>query len=217
MASPKAKLPKLSAEDYSRVYEPSDDTFLLCDALEQDRALLQLQGPLVALEIGSGSGCVITFLALLLRAGNVHTHCMATDINPDAAHMTQATAQDNGVLVDVVQTSLVDGLLERLTGKVDVLLFNPPYVPTPDDEVGKSGIEASWAGGEDGRVVIDKFLPLLPQLLSAQGKCYLVLVEDNKPKQIARFLATEYQLKAEIVIKRQACNEALQIMHIQRF
>ena len=27
--------------------------------------------------------------------------------------------------------------------------------------VGGSGIEASWAGGLDGRVVIDRFLPLL--------------------------------------------------------
>ena len=56
---------------------------------------------------------------------------------------------------------MVTGLEVGLREKVDILIFNPPYVPTPADEVGSKGIEAAWAGGEDGRVVIDRFLPLL--------------------------------------------------------
>ena len=48
---------------------------------------------------------------------------------------------------------------------VDVLIFNPPYVPTPKEEVGLRGIEAAWAGGIDGRQVIDEFLPLIQVLI----------------------------------------------------
>ena len=48
-----------------------------------------------------------------------------------------------------------------ISGTVDVLVFNPPYVPTPSDEVGSHGIEAAWAGGTDGREVIDKFIPIM--------------------------------------------------------
>ena len=61
--------------------------------------------------------------------------------------------------MDVIRTHLLSGLETRARGQVDVLLFNPPYVPTPDEEVSGCGIEASWAGGEDGRKVIDAFLP----------------------------------------------------------
>lgn len=38
--------------------------------------------------------------------------------------------------VDVVLTSLVTAVHERLHHKVDVLVFNPPYVPTPSEEIG---------------------------------------------------------------------------------
>jgi methylase of polypeptide subunit release factors len=109
--------------------------------------------------------------------------------------------------VDVVLTNLVAAVHEQLHHKVDVLIFNPPYVPTPSEEIGRlaccfctklvigntsrlviryvwdrarrflvsqnksdvclltytagSGIEASWAGGVDGREVIDVFLPYI--------------------------------------------------------
>lgn len=39
--------------------------------------------------------------------------------------------------VDVVLTSLVTAVHERLHHKVDVLVFNPPYVPTPSEEIGQ--------------------------------------------------------------------------------
>ena len=64
------------------------------------------------------------------------------------------------VLLEPICTDLTGGL--RLSGRVDVLVFNPPYVPTPSEEVGLGGIAASWAGGIDGRQVTDRLLPLVP-------------------------------------------------------
>lgn len=48
-------------------------------------------------------------------------------------------------------------------------------------QVGSHGIEASWAGGLRGREVMDRFFPMIPQLLSNHGLFYLVTVSDNNP------------------------------------
>ena len=61
------------------------------------------------------------------------------------------SARRHGAFGDVVRTDLAGSL--RLSGKVDLLLFNPPYVATPREEMEGSGISISWAGGVDGRCV----------------------------------------------------------------
>jgi release factor glutamine methyltransferase len=119
----------------------------------------------------------------------------ATDINPKAIQVTlQTDSYNNGHAfhedinpIQVVQCDLASDLLSQLQGKVDVLLFNPPYVPTDDCEVvdvttinypyddndnkyatihpSPSIITAAWAGGKDGRRVVDRAIPQIAQLL----------------------------------------------------
>jgi release factor glutamine methyltransferase len=68
--------------------------------------------------------------------------------------------------LDVVTASLATPLLPRLKNSIDVLLFNPPYVPTEQDEVdhaqSTADIQGSWAGGTDGMQVTDVLLRELP-------------------------------------------------------
>lgn len=84
--------------------------------------------------------------------------------------------------MDVLQDDLLRALMPRLHGAVDILVCNPPYVPTPDHEVARGGIAAAWAGGNRGRVVVDRLLPLVPQVLSPRGVFYLVTVPENDPQ-----------------------------------
>eukprot|EP01041_Mallomonas_annulata_P011836 gene11836-24816_t len=162
----RAKLPCLdhfNFHEYQNFYEPSDDTFLLCDTLQYDYSAIVSIQPKICLEIGSGSGCVITFLNLMLQGSNLEPiSYFATDINPNAALATKRTSISNNSYVEVICTDFVSGLKDHLLQAVDVLIFNPPYVPTPANEVGGNSISAAWAGGPDGRVVIDRFLPLIP-------------------------------------------------------
>lgn len=88
----------------------------------------------------SGSGCATAVLSRTITTalGPRHrTHFLATDLNPKAARATLGTGGANGVgLLEVVQGDLLTSLQPRVEGLVDVLVFNPPYVPTPPEEVG---------------------------------------------------------------------------------
>nr|XP_040028166.1 methyltransferase N6AMT1 isoform X1 [Gasterosteus aculeatus aculeatus] len=198
--------------DFRDVYEPAEDSFLLIDALEKDAELLQQMGPCVCLEVGSGSGVVSAFLASLVGPGALY---LCTDVNPAAAQCTAKTASCNDAPLQPVITSLVEGLLPRLSGTVDVLLFNPPYVVTPSEEVGSTGIEAAWAGGERGREVTDKFLPAVPQLLSSNGLFYLVTIAENEPDEIIGFLG-KFGLRGETHMSTRAGNERLSVLRFHR-
>ena len=69
------------------------------------------------------------------------------------------------VTVQCIESNLFSAIESTHAGKIDVLIFNPPYVPTESEEVFGNGIEAAWAGGIDGREVIDRFIPFLPVCL----------------------------------------------------
>ncbi|KAJ3063548.1 HemK methyltransferase member 2 [Podochytrium sp. JEL0797] len=191
-----------TSADYEHVYEPSEDTFLMLDALENDLPLLTENAPSVCLEIGSGSGCVSTFLGFLWP----HAYYLASDINPHAARATKLTGFHNAVPIDPVLSSFATGFGTRLHHNVDVLIFNPPYVVTPSSEVGSHGIEAAWAGGVDGREVLDAFLPQIEGLLSEKGLFYLVTVRENRPLEIMQHMKEVYGLFSKWVASAQANN-----------
>ncbi|CAJ0954747.1 unnamed protein product [Ranitomeya imitator] len=110
-----------------------------------------------------------------------------------------------------ITTDLVSGLLPRLQGHIDLLLFNPPYVVTPSEEVGSNGIEAAWAGGKNGREVIDRFLPLVPELLSSKGLLYLLVLKENNVDNVLEKM-NSYGLQGSAVLSRQAGREHLTIL-----
>jgi methylase of polypeptide subunit release factors len=135
-----AKLPavELSAEELNAVYEPSDDTFLLLDALEADRERLTAAAPALCMEIGCGTGAVITSLSALLP----DSRCIALDINESALAVARRTAALNGraSAVEFVRGDLLSAFrcfeYRREPSLIDVLVFNPPYVPSEPDEIG---------------------------------------------------------------------------------
>lgn len=197
---------------HPEVYEPCDDSFALVDALLADRKNLLEHQPTLCLELGCGSGYVITSLALIVGQ---EAHYIATDINPHAVRVTRETLEAHGVHAELITTNIASGLEKRLAGLVDVIVVNPPYVPTPEDEVGREGIGSAWAGGENGRSVIDKILPVADNLLSEKGWLYLVTLTENNPSEICLQMK-EKGYASRIIVQRLTEEENLQIIKFWR-
>ncbi|KAG5053823.1 hypothetical protein JHK85_006333 [Glycine max] len=200
---------------HQEVYEPCDDSFALVDALLADRNNLLEHRPTLCMEIGCGSGYVITSLALLLGQEGCGINYIATDINPHAVRVTHETLEAHGVGAELIVTDIASGLEDRLAGLVDVIVVNPPYVPTPEDEVGVEGIMSSWAGGENGRSVIDKILPVADRLLSEKGWLYMVTLTANNPSEICHQMRKK-GYASKIVVQRSTEEESLHIIKFWR-
>ncbi|CAM6110537.1 unnamed protein product [Calypogeia fissa] len=196
------------------VYEPCDDSFALVDALLADKVNLVERQPNFCLEVGCGSGYVITSLALLMGS-ECNAHFLATDINEAAAQVTCQTLAAHGVEADVVVTNLVAGLEKRVSGAIDVLVFNPPYVPTSEDEVGMAGLISSWAGGHRGRTVIDRMLAIVDELLSSKGLFYLLTLTANNPGEICQIMQKK-GFASRIIIQRSTEEESLHVLKFWR-
>ncbi|XP_014469179.1 PREDICTED: hemK methyltransferase family member 2 [Dinoponera quadriceps] len=200
---------KLSDEELKTVYEPSEDSYLLIDALEADLEVLEAIKPVICLEIGSGSGVVITALAMALKRYH-SAHFIAVDINPDACKATRKTSLDNSVVVNVLQMNLLDCI--RIRGQVDVILFNPPYVATEYEEVLDDRLVfKTWAGGKHGRQVMEQVFSTIPEILSDAGLFYLVVIKENDPEYILSAFQ-KLNMSGRIVCERKVRGEHLYVL-----
>lgn len=198
----------IDKSEFEHVYEPAEDSFLLIDAIEKDLDLLKARSPALCLEVGSGSGVVITAFGMAFP----ECFCLSTDVNERACNISLSTAKYNKVSFDSVRMDLMSCFIGK---KFDVILFNPPYVVTDSSECKSLGIEASWAGGLKGREVIDRFLSLVPKILSDNGICYMLVIEENIPEEIKGLMyAMGFCTKA--VIFRKVGNEKQYILKMFR-
>lgn len=136
------------------VYSPAEDSDLLLRA-----ALREVRPTDRVLEVGTGSGYVAA--GLLARAAAV----VATDINPHAARY----ARGRGVAA--VRTDLFAGL----SGPFDLVIFNPPYLPTAPEERIDDWLEYALDGGPTGRTTIERFVADAGRVLSLYGRILLLV------------------------------------------
>lgn len=177
------------------VYEPSDDTFLLLGAIEQEP-------PGRLLEIGTGAGLVAVAAA---RAG--HT-VVATDVHPSALALARRNSRKNQCEVRLVLADLHAGIrLERF----DCIAFNPPYLPTRPDQRVPGPVNFAFDGGLDGRSVVARFLERLPSsappVLLVRSSLQGISETDHLFRQAAR--------RPEVRAARTLDDEGLEVVRLE--
>ncbi len=145
---------------YDNVYEPAEDSFLFA------KNLVVKEGERV-LDVGTGSGMLAVIAAK--HAGGV----VAVDLNPFAIRCAKNNSTLNGVnsRVGFIQASLFTAL--NPTNAFNLILFNAPYLPSEEQEI-TSWIDRAWAGGVNGREVVDRFISEVPRYLKPYGRVLLM-------------------------------------------
>lgn len=154
---------------------------------------------------------------------------LSTDVNPLAALRTLRTLSSscNNSKTDrndIILTDLFTAFNPKVTN-FEVIIFNPPYVPTDEAELERAlstrDISASWAGGpRSGRHVIDLFLKGLSTIIDKRSRyiVYLVLLEENHPDDVIRLAKEQCEfVDSSVVLKRRAGIETLYIVRFTSF
>ncbi len=158
------------------VLVPRQETELLVDmALEAARA--RGPGRLLVADIGTGSGCIAIAIARSLPQAVVY----ATDISPEALAIADANRRRHGVegRVRLLQGDLLDPLPEA----VDIIVSNPPYIPTA--RLGQLAPEVrreprpALDGGPDGLRAISRLLEQVPARLRPGGVACIELSPEQ--------------------------------------
>jgi release factor glutamine methyltransferase len=179
--------------DLCQVYSPEADTALLLSA-----ARAEVKPGDRVLEVGTGTGLIAAEMAKVARV-------MATDINPHAA----CCAHERGT--DVVLTDLVSGLW----GTFDLILFNPPYLPTRPEERINDWLESALDGGESGRETIGRFSAVVGRVLAPGGRILLLVSSLTGLDEVKALFATE-GFSADVIRQEPVEDEVLFVLRIHR-
>lgn len=142
------------------VYHPAEDSYMLAGAS------CSLRGEI--LEIGCG--CGIASLSCAKSSGG--NSVLGIDINMGAVTASIANAKRNNIEnASFLRSDLFSSL--KMHG-FDGIMFNPPYLPTSDDERVAGPLNMAFDGGEDGRKVLNRFLSSFDRYLKPGGILLLI-------------------------------------------
>lgn len=176
------------------VFIPRPETEVLVDAvLERIDAA---QAPeAVVVDLCTGSCAIAASIAYERPAATVY----ATELVPETAEVARANAEHSGAgdRVHVLTGDLFAPLPEELRGRVDVVVSNPPYIPTADladlpQEVAAHEPMVALDGGADGLDVVRRIARDALDWLRPGG-VIAIETETSRAKEAARILAEWYE------------------------
>lgn len=143
------------------VYTPQWDTGLLARALCRETVGSTTE----VLDLGTGSG------ALAVQAARLGARVTAVDISRLAVLTARVNTLLAGRRVRVRRGDLADAVPGR---SYDLVVSNPPYVPSPAVGLPRRGRARAWEAGGDGRAFVDRICAAAPTMLRPGGVLLIV-------------------------------------------
>jgi release factor glutamine methyltransferase len=175
------------------VYQPAEDTYLLLKA-----ALNESKPTDEAIELGCGRCLIAAALAQRVKT------LIATDINPHAVMLAKSKG------LDTVRADIFRGI----RAKFDLVIFNPPYLPTSDEEKIEGWLNRAFDGGPSGRDIVFRFLENLRDYLKEDGRALLLISSLTGLEEVKK-KAGEVELDSCVVCHERYFFEHLYVLRLR--
>ncbi len=161
----------LEFEVNSHVLIPRQDTEVLVEEV-----MKIVEPDMEILDMCTGSGCILISLLKLGKNGRG----MGVDISGEALAVAKANAKRHGVHATFLQSDL----FARVTETYDIIVSNPPYIPTKvieelAEEVKFHDPYLALDGKEDGLFFYRSIVKESPNYLKKNGKLYFEIGHDQ--------------------------------------
>ncbi|MDP8886711.1 MAG: methyltransferase [Thermoproteota archaeon] len=175
------------------MYAPSEDTFLLADCIEHYNGRR-------ALEIGVGSGLLLTILA------KKYAYVAGSDIDLKVLQHCRLQTPSEKVLLVCCDAGSAFG-----SGKFDLIVSNPPYLPNDDGD--NSSLDPTIHGGPKGIETTIHFVKSALPLLAVDGKILIVISSFADSSALDR-LVIENNMHKKVVKEKRLFYETLFIVEL---
>jgi release factor glutamine methyltransferase len=151
--------------------------------------------PATVVDVGAGCGCVAVSLAVRLPDAVIY----ALDISPAALAVAQRNVERHGVVERV--WLMVGDVLNPRPGPVDLVVSNPPYIPTGEcgslpASVRNHEPRLALDGGPDGMEIVRRLLAQAPAVLRPGGGLLIEIGADQG--EAASYLARTFFPQAAV-------------------
>jgi len=169
---------------------PRQDTEILVEEV-----LRQLHDGMSILDMGTGSGCIL--LSLLQYSND----CEGTGV--DISEEALETARENAGRLSKAPVLIKSDLFEKVEGKYDVIVSNPPYIPTKViptlmSEVKEYEPVGALDGKEDGLFFYKEIIRQAGEHLNRGGKLFFEIGCDQA-EEVSDFLEKAGYREVEVV------------------